>query len=86
MNEPMLDGSRVSGCTIHTLPTRAVGRPAVLDSVTLVIGGRHLGTFTLDAPYAGEADLRLYVVSQEEPSDARRSRRLDCLITDTALD
>jgi hypothetical protein len=81
MNEPLGDtGRRPSRGTIRPL------RPCaqVLESVTLVLGGRHLGTFTLNAPYAGEP-LRLYVLQQPNGGERSWSRTVDCLITDAEL-
>jgi hypothetical protein len=81
MNEPIGGSRSPSRCTVHPLR----GRANVLESVTLILGGRHLGTFTLNVPYAGGEPLRLYVVQQPSDGDSARSRTIDCLISDTEL-
>jgi hypothetical protein len=82
MNEPLSDISRSpSRGTVHQL------RPCahVLESVTFVLGGRLLGTFILNAPYAGGEPLRLYVVPQANDGERAHPPTADCLISDADL-
>jgi hypothetical protein len=51
----------------------------VLQTVTVVLQGRHCGTFPLDADLDATKLLYLYVVPSP-PHDAARS--FDCLVTD----
>jgi hypothetical protein len=82
MNELLGDTSRSpSRCTVIPLRPHA----HVLESVTFVLGGRLLGTFNLNAPYAGGEPLRLYVVPQWDHGEGTRSLTADCLISDTDL-
>ncbi len=85
MNEPLGDIRSTSRCTVYPFRRPGAGEAHVLESVTFVLGGRHLGTFTLDAPYAGSEPLRLYVVPQSDSNGLTASATVDCLITDTDL-
>lgn len=85
MNEPLGDARSTSRCTVYPFRRHGAAEAHVLESVTVVLRGRHLGTFALDAPYAGSEPLRLYVVQQSDSNGLTAAATVDCLITDTDL-
>jgi hypothetical protein len=73
-----------SGAAVTDLGRRRC-RKDVLHSITVVFGGVHYGTITVDAPYAQGKPMSLYVVPARGDADADAlAGPLDCLITDDA--
>ncbi len=73
-----------SGASVTDLATRRCRRD-ILRSITVVFGGVHYGTITIDAPYATGKPMALYLVSARGDAEAGDlAGPLDCLITDDA--
>ena len=72
-------------CTsVTNIATRRRGED-VLETVTLVFGGVHYGTFPVSARYTAGKPLMLFIVPSRSapiPGDDLLSGPLDCLITD----
>ncbi|HEV2738659.1 MAG TPA: hypothetical protein VGU66_08785 [Candidatus Elarobacter sp.] len=59
----------------------------MLHSITLVFGGIHYGTFSVQAPYPKGKPIVLYLVPAQDRGQAAGDELcgpLDCLITDDA--
>lgn len=61
----------------HVTELASWRRSARVGSVTVVLGGRHYGTFEVSAPVRDGEKLALYVVAQPESGG-----EIDCLVTD----
>jgi hypothetical protein len=73
-----------TGAPVTDLATRRCRRD-VLHSITIVFGGVHYGTIIVEAPYAQDKPIALYVVPARGDVDADHlTGPLDCLITDDA--
>jgi hypothetical protein len=73
-----------SGAPVTDLATRRC-RKDVVHSITIVFGGVHYCTITVDAPYARGKPMALYVVPARGAADADDlAGPLDCLVTDDA--